>query len=159
MLIGLMSLPNQVVYIQFHPVAYMVKLNVEMSMASLIVRLAQGRTENDVFGPHSSTDPRSHHRSGARGTQRPHEGFELRSYETGANGHQRKHTDTNFSGIHRRTDVQVVVENTDRHGPYKTGECASSTDLKSLPQVKEDMYDDDIPLRIKHDVGFIGRNA
>ncbi|KAK2017158.1 hypothetical protein LZ32DRAFT_644583 [Colletotrichum eremochloae] len=43
MLIGLMSLPNQVVYVQFHPVAYMVKLNIEMSMASLITRLSKGR--------------------------------------------------------------------------------------------------------------------
>ncbi|KAK1982725.1 hypothetical protein LZ30DRAFT_716547 [Colletotrichum cereale] len=43
MLIGLMSLPNQVVYVQFHPVAYMVKLNIEMSMASLITRLAKDR--------------------------------------------------------------------------------------------------------------------
>lgn len=43
-----MFLKNQVVYIQFHPVVYMVKLNIEMSMASLIVRLAQGKTENDA---------------------------------------------------------------------------------------------------------------
>lgn len=31
MLIGLMSLPNQNTYIQFHPVVYMAKLNIEMS--------------------------------------------------------------------------------------------------------------------------------
>ncbi|KAH9207524.1 hypothetical protein DL95DRAFT_249136, partial [Leptodontidium sp. 2 PMI_412] len=41
MLICLMSLKNQLVYIQFHPVAYMVKLNIEMSMANLITKLAQ----------------------------------------------------------------------------------------------------------------------
>src|SRR5580700_6141297 len=41
MLIGLMSLPNQVVYMQFHPVAYMVKLNIEMSMANLIRKIAK----------------------------------------------------------------------------------------------------------------------
>jgi hypothetical protein len=50
MLIGLMSLPNQVVYVQFHPVAYMVKLNVEMSMANLIKKLAK-----------DSVDDRNHH--------------------------------------------------------------------------------------------------
>ena len=48
MLIGLMSLPNQVVYVQFHPVAYMVKLNIEMSMAGLITRLARG-PQNDMI--------------------------------------------------------------------------------------------------------------
>ncbi|KAF1966145.1 hypothetical protein BU23DRAFT_441513, partial [Bimuria novae-zelandiae CBS 107.79] len=47
MLIGLMFLKNQIVYIQFHPVTYMVKLNIEMTMASLVVRLARGQREND----------------------------------------------------------------------------------------------------------------
>lgn len=46
MLIGLMSLPNQVVYIQFHPVTYMVKLNIEMSMADLITKLARGENSD-----------------------------------------------------------------------------------------------------------------
>lgn len=48
-----MSLPNQVVYIQFHPVAYMVKLNIEMSMADLITRLARGEN-NDAYLPSTS---------------------------------------------------------------------------------------------------------
>ncbi|KAL7896127.1 hypothetical protein HDV63DRAFT_235134 [Trichoderma sp. SZMC 28014] len=53
MLIGLMSLPNQDVYIQFHPVTYMVKLNIEMTMADLIMKLA--KTENsDMSMPSSS---------------------------------------------------------------------------------------------------------
>ncbi|KAF2736704.1 hypothetical protein EJ04DRAFT_396350, partial [Polyplosphaeria fusca] len=56
MLIGLMFLPNQIVYIQFHPVAYMVKLNIEMSMANLVVRLARGKSESDMDNYyHSST--------------------------------------------------------------------------------------------------------
>ena len=36
-----MHLQNPMVYTQFHPVAYMVKLNIEMTMASLIKRIAQ----------------------------------------------------------------------------------------------------------------------
>jgi hypothetical protein len=40
LLIGLMSLKNQLVYIQFHPVTYMVKLNIEMTMAHLITKIA-----------------------------------------------------------------------------------------------------------------------
>jgi len=46
MIIGLMFIPNQLVFTQFHPVAYMVKLNIEMSMAKLIRRLATSK-END----------------------------------------------------------------------------------------------------------------
>lgn len=36
MLIGLMSLPDQIAYIQFHPVVYMIKLNIEMSSESTL---------------------------------------------------------------------------------------------------------------------------
>ena len=49
MLIGLMSLPNQVVYIQFHPVTYMVKLNIELSMANLITKLAYSGRNDDFY--------------------------------------------------------------------------------------------------------------
>jgi hypothetical protein len=35
-----MFLKNPMVYTQFHPVAYTVKLNIEMTMASLIKRIA-----------------------------------------------------------------------------------------------------------------------
>jgi hypothetical protein len=57
-----MSLKNQVVYIQFHPVAYMVKLNIELSMASLITKLARGTVEdrNNEFMVQSSTHNHSH---------------------------------------------------------------------------------------------------
>ena len=48
MLIGLMFLENGLVFVQFHPVTYMVKLNIEMSMASLITRLARGSSHIDV---------------------------------------------------------------------------------------------------------------
>lgn len=41
MIIGLMHLSNPMVYTQFHPVAYMAKLNIEMTMASLIKKIAQ----------------------------------------------------------------------------------------------------------------------
>lgn len=54
LLIGLMSLPNQEVFILFHPVVYLSKLNIEMTMASLIVKLARnGRA--DAYFHHTST--------------------------------------------------------------------------------------------------------
>ncbi|KAI0482133.1 hypothetical protein GGR56DRAFT_618739 [Xylariaceae sp. FL0804] len=40
-LIGLMSLPNNLVYEQFHPVAYLLKLVIEMNMAELIGKVAK----------------------------------------------------------------------------------------------------------------------
>ncbi|KAK8087857.1 hypothetical protein PG997_002818 [Apiospora hydei] len=47
-LVVLISLPNEMVYIQFHPCAYLVKLHIEMAMASLITRLARGQPDNDL---------------------------------------------------------------------------------------------------------------
>ncbi|KAH0610103.1 uncharacterized protein H6S33_012649 [Morchella sextelata] len=40
-IIGCMSLRNGAVYIQLHPLAYMVKLKIELSMAKLITRIAR----------------------------------------------------------------------------------------------------------------------
>jgi hypothetical protein len=56
MIIGLMHLSNPMVYTQFHPVAYMVKLNIEMTMASLIKKIAQATVserEGRSMGQHT----------------------------------------------------------------------------------------------------------
>lgn len=41
LLIGMMSMTNQLIYVQFHPLCFMVKLNIEMSMADMISRVAR----------------------------------------------------------------------------------------------------------------------
>ncbi|KAH8893171.1 hypothetical protein GQ53DRAFT_717789 [Thozetella sp. PMI_491] len=43
LIISMMSLDNTFVYMQFHPLAYIVKLNIEMSMADLIGKVARQR--------------------------------------------------------------------------------------------------------------------
>lgn len=71
LLIGLMSLPNQESFILFHPVVYMSKLNIEMTMASLIVKLARsGRADAYNYHPHSN--PHTH--SGPGGRNNRHRG-------------------------------------------------------------------------------------
>ncbi|PVH95910.1 hypothetical protein DM02DRAFT_475956, partial [Periconia macrospinosa] len=60
-LIALMFIRNTLVYGQFHPVVYLIKLNIEMSMASLIAHVARGGI-NDMYPEahfDSSTGPRS----------------------------------------------------------------------------------------------------
>ncbi|KAK4083737.1 uncharacterized protein Triagg1_1399 [Trichoderma aggressivum f. europaeum] len=42
-LIGLMSLPNNLSYLQFHPVAYLLKLSIEMNMAELTAKIAKSQ--------------------------------------------------------------------------------------------------------------------
>ncbi|KAI5928133.1 hypothetical protein F4810DRAFT_706027 [Camillea tinctor] len=62
MLIAMMWLPNQIVFVQFHPVTYMVKLNIEMTMSSLITKLARRGMADEVADPHSESLSHSHHR-------------------------------------------------------------------------------------------------
>ncbi|KAL2848412.1 hypothetical protein BJY01DRAFT_233975 [Aspergillus pseudoustus] len=49
LIIGMMSLRNTFVYMQFHPLAYMVKLNIELSMADLIGRVAADRSCSIIY--------------------------------------------------------------------------------------------------------------
>jgi hypothetical protein len=58
LIIAMMQLQNPLLYMQFHPVAYMIKLNIEMSMAHLIGKIARSTEEY--------SDPYSNGRSGAR---------------------------------------------------------------------------------------------
>lgn len=54
MIIDLMFIPNHLVLTRFHPVAYMIKLNIEISMASLIRNIATSK-ENDLKDKRVST--------------------------------------------------------------------------------------------------------
>lgn len=126
MLIGLMSLRNQVVYIQFHPVAYMVKLNIEMSMAGLITKLARGSVEaRDELDAHSSSQQHSRHlktQTYGTGTIRDAKD-ELHLTDLSrrmGNNHQTSATAAPYSkkdraglpskGIHTTKDVHIMVE-------------------------------------------------
>ncbi|KAI5796422.1 hypothetical protein EDC01DRAFT_40783 [Geopyxis carbonaria] len=53
LIIGMMFYPNPYVYLQFHPLAFTVKLNIELSMALLIAKIARtkdGADERDGDG-------------------------------------------------------------------------------------------------------------
>lgn len=140
MLIGLLFLKNQVVYIQFHPVAYIVKLNIEMSMASLVVRLAQGRPENDMypeekFNSSSKGNARSDLRSGHH-TNIHSVKMQPQKKNTVLSGND---SDESLGGIHCQTDLNVVVERVES----KKGAASS----RSSQEAPHSMFGDDIPLR------------
>ncbi|KAI4816159.1 hypothetical protein E4T45_10607, partial [Aureobasidium sp. EXF-8846] len=64
LIIAMMSLKNSFVYMQFHPLAYIVKLNIEMTMSELISKVA--RAQNNPHGavmPSTSTGDRTGGRS------------------------------------------------------------------------------------------------
>ncbi|KFA46013.1 hypothetical protein S40293_08776 [Stachybotrys chartarum IBT 40293] len=102
LIIATMSLNNTFVYMQFHPLAYIVKLNIEMSMADLIGKIArnkncgvisEGEFSNSVgSGPLTSTGGGWHNRHSQylemdpQSDRQQHDfvTFELHSVGTGA---------------------------------------------------------------------------
>jgi hypothetical protein len=139
-----MFLPNGLVYIQFHPVTYIVKLNIEMSMASLVVRLAKGLPANDMHDePHYSSGPRSN---------RPHFVDEPRRTLHGANGlesfhlnsisrGQKRSSEESQVGITCRTDV--IVESSDKGQSIPRSKSGSSSLSETLGM---DKFGDETPL-------------
>ncbi|KAL6702698.1 hypothetical protein ACN47E_001022 [Coniothyrium glycines] len=151
LLIGLMFVKNQVVYIQFHPLVYMVKLNIEMSMASLVVRLAQGRPQNDMETEafHSSMNPASHSRSAHLGPR----GDEVKSVQLAPRtrkqaidtGLSKIDSDESLGGIECRTDLNVVVEDAGSAKEYKQ-QSSSRTSKEATPY---SVFGDETPLQTK----------
>jgi hypothetical protein len=148
-----MFLKNPVVYVQFHPVVYMVKLNIEMSMASLVVRLAQGKLQNDMDPEafHSSTDPKSHSRSGhlnqSQNDQVKSIQLSSRTKKGGSSmmrsaGLSQIDSDEDLGGIECRTDLTVVVESIDHKGAESP---------KSSNEIAHSVFGDEVPLH-KNDV-------
>ncbi|KAK9416991.1 hypothetical protein SUNI508_09230 [Seiridium unicorne] len=110
MLIGLMSLPNQVVYIQFHPVAYMVKLNIEMSMATLITRLARHGSNDVHMNTLSESDRRRQYGTDENATA-PARDVGLKSFTRSKIRHDPDDVDpAHGGGIQRTYDVNVTVQ-------------------------------------------------
>jgi hypothetical protein len=113
MLICLMSLRNQVVYIQFHPVAYMVKLNIEMSMAALITKIARSSMEsqNHEFIIHSSSHNQTAPRSQAIGLRSGVNVHVNAGTDGDATGKQRSMSlSTEMGGIHTFKEVEIRVD-------------------------------------------------
>ncbi|RYP37119.1 hypothetical protein DL767_003073 [Monosporascus sp. MG133] len=55
-LIGVMSLGNGFIYVQFHPLVYLLKLHIEMNMAELIAKVAQKAENRSRDSRHTSSN-------------------------------------------------------------------------------------------------------
>jgi hypothetical protein len=124
MLIGLMSLPNQVVYVQFHPVAYMVKLNIEMSMASLIKKLAKDSVDDRNHRIESMNHVytmNDHTHSSNQTAIKMKSGNHTSASVAKLGKSSTANIDDGFNGIRATTEVLVKVEN----APSIGGDSAS----------------------------------
>lgn len=65
----MMSLPNTVIYIQFHPLVYLIKLHIEMNVAELIAKIVKAKNHlNEHASPrHNPNIPNSNNNSSRRG--------------------------------------------------------------------------------------------
>jgi len=164
MLIGLMFLKNPLVYVIFHPVVYTVKLNIEMSMASLVIRLAKGQGIQDK----EFLEP--YHMGGASQVISFNGGSQFGSVRQGSLRGHRSRRPTSFirnlglskidasdetlsgveslGGIQRTTDVNVVVEKIGIPMPVGMGGPDSSRSSGEIHSV----FEDESPLRKPSDV-------
>ncbi|KAH6887042.1 hypothetical protein B0T10DRAFT_575493 [Thelonectria olida] len=90
LLIGMMSLPNSFVYVQFHPLVYLVKLHIEMNMADLIGKVVRA-SSNANAGGSSGYNNRS------------------RTYQSNSRTYQSRITQT-LAGAHHRTHIELGEE-------------------------------------------------
>ena len=109
-----MFVNNNLVFLEFHPVAYMVKLNIEMSLASLIAKLASQPPDpdlNDYSVSNATTgDSLGRHEPPGVGTsvgrQDPSFGHEMEAFRR-----EDSHTASMGYGengnIHAKTDIFV----------------------------------------------------
>ncbi|KAF5862315.1 hypothetical protein ETB97_011839 [Aspergillus alliaceus] len=107
LLIGLMSLPNPLVYIQFHPVVYMAKLNIELSLSELLKDTARF----PVVGNAVLTSNRGAPQFWC--SVLPTDGYALQDRKHTGSETQMPHMDYQpytEGRILKTTDVQVVVE-------------------------------------------------
>ncbi|KAK7211326.1 hypothetical protein V2G26_018504 [Clonostachys chloroleuca] len=124
MLIGLMWLENKAVFIQFHPVTYMVKLNIEMSMAKLITRLASNGGSDEFYPEHnSSSNPtggysgnQSHAERQSTWNQGNSVALAQVSKIVAGNSEEDLPRNGGGIGIHRRTEIEVKVEQDTKAG-------------------------------------------
>ncbi|KAJ4379712.1 hypothetical protein N0V86_004894 [Didymella sp. IMI 355093] len=138
MIIAAMSIPNSFVYIQFHPLAYLVKLNIEMTMANLIKRIAisaSRKNGNASFANdfRSDSNPTSGAKSGATGVHKQsrheseHELASVFSYKGEASHYAEHDRIVSFSptGNEIKKTQQVVVSS--EPNPYFEPEGRLST--------------------------------
>ncbi|KAI4851268.1 hypothetical protein E4T44_02234 [Aureobasidium sp. EXF-8845] len=143
MLIGLMSLKNPTVFVQFHPVAYMAKLNIEMSMADMIVKVAR-TSEHDVKPKSSSQGPypgqsRSHNPHTFHGDDDTNIGPKNTAIIAHSQLDNAQRED--IQGISRQREVQVYVGDSDSDFRKE------SMDISKENRSRANSYESQVPLK------------
>ncbi|KAH7162242.1 hypothetical protein B0J13DRAFT_4062 [Dactylonectria estremocensis] len=114
LLIAMMSLPNDIVYLQFHPLAYLVKLHIEMNMAELITKVVKASNPSgypDYSGSRSQpTQGKSSSRGQTNNSKHMRSLFPDGHSTTVQAGGDFELPNRNHGGIQKTTTTQVVVK-------------------------------------------------
>ncbi|KAI0490148.1 hypothetical protein F4859DRAFT_501730 [Xylaria cf. heliscus] len=117
-------------YMQFHPLAYIVKLNIELSMADLIGRIARSRNDSEFFDSNpTSNDSRILSRQRSRGIS-----ISVPTIERWHN--------IGFGGWNRGSDATTAVGFNDitRPDAIYTVNATTNTDIESGLSHSKDIY-------------------
>ncbi|GJN69951.1 hypothetical protein PLIIFM63780_010390 [Purpureocillium lilacinum] len=137
-LIGSMSIGNGTIYIQFHPLVYILKLHIEMNIAELIVKVVQASSDNKYYADgtelqHSKRargffqDEGSGVRTGANGQPLdPFSGYR-NNVEASSDGCKKQTTAT---GITKIVQTKVTSRRRDEYGDEDNGSESSTRNLK-----------------------------
>ncbi|CAM1505176.1 Fc.00g108130.m01.CDS01 [Cosmosporella sp. VM-42] len=141
LLIAMMSLPNDIVYLQFHPLAYLVKLHIEMNMADLITKVVKASNPTGYHN-YSNSQSRSAGKS-SKGTAATGS-KKIASMFAGGNttfieaGGDDIELPTRETGIQKTTTTQVVIKPANQSGDYDDHDFASES--SSTRQLKREHY-------------------
>ncbi|RYP10545.1 hypothetical protein DL764_000598 [Monosporascus ibericus] len=128
-LVGLMSLPNKLVYVQVHPVAYIIKLIIEINMADLITKVA-GATNPASPGSSMPKEASRSYKSGSNklshflGTGRDNI-FRCGNHNTQVTVGKR--ADMEMDGIQKTVETQVVIQDGNEDDRPSLSESRSSS--------------------------------
>jgi hypothetical protein len=111
-----MSIGKGFVYVQFHPLVYLLKLHIEMNMADLIAKIV--RVENPSYASNSGGNGEASAKADTRG-------FNMTTTITTKAHAQQSYSSRNYDGegIHRKIETEVVHHPADDD----SGSVSSST--------------------------------
>lgn len=144
LIIGTMFLKNGAVFLQFHPVAYIVKLKIELSMTNLIRRISQEAVRDISGSGETSSMVRSRREFGVPATD--HNDAHI---SAGKHGEDMEHALEELGQVHQKREYTVQVSSAVKppggHGHDGRSSSTSTKDGNEYP-MKTDAASDETPL-------------
>ncbi|KAI1343167.1 hypothetical protein F5Y15DRAFT_225771 [Xylariaceae sp. FL0016] len=107
-LIGVMSLGQGFIYVQFHPLVYFLKLHIELNMADLIAKVV--RTDKAHSYPFGSKDNGKYSKYGENGTSADPRGTRVATTITANPNFELADMENGKSGIQKTVETQIRLD-------------------------------------------------